>query len=570
MEYSKYQKAVFDEIVNGISNIVIEASAGSAKTTTIVKSLDFIPNDKKILFIAFNKEIVSELKEKIGERKNITICTMHSLGRDLLRQNGYSIEVEENKYQTFIRTNESVSDIISQLKPQDIGRFTHNIISLTSLCRNFMARTIKQIRAVADRYSITYTRGEDKIVKEALSWGMEHLDCIDFDDMIWLPNVKNLNPKYVKYDFIFLDEAQDANNAQIELFLRYRQKGTRMVTVGDKNQSIYNFRGVDGSTFDKLKSMPNTKSLPLSISYRCPKKVVEFAKKFSDNIEPYEKNEEGEINYKVNINDITDNSMVLCRTNAPLMFLFFNLLNSGKKAFILGNENIFGKITSFANEIEFDNLELNRKKDGFIPQLYKLLFDKKDDLCSEFNLTETQVYCGEYFRSQYDVIQSVEVLSIGLKTKQELLERIERIKELPNVGIRLSTIHKSKGLESDDVFILCPSLMPSRFAKLDWEIEEERHIQYVAFTRCKKTLNFINEADFGDFTENKNDYLERINRLEQDINKLTNRQKHIVYSLGMTDEDFADKKISSASTQVEKSEPQSIEYNTNNIRRRRR
>ena len=62
--------------------------------------------------------------------------------------------------------------------------------------------------------------------------------------------------------------------------------------------------------------------------------------------------------------------------------------------------------------------------------------------------------------------------------------------------IYLSTVHRAKGLECNNVFILCPSLMPSKLARAEWEIESEKNIVYVAWSRAKNTLNFISEQEF--------------------------------------------------------------------------
>ena len=63
-EPSKYQKAIYDFIKNGKGNLVVEAAAGSGKTTTLIKSLDFIDESKNILLVAFNRDIVAELKKE--------------------------------------------------------------------------------------------------------------------------------------------------------------------------------------------------------------------------------------------------------------------------------------------------------------------------------------------------------------------------------------------------------------------------------------------------------------------------------------------------------------------------
>ena len=50
-----------------------------------------------------------------------------------------------------------------------------------------------------------------------LDWGKTHLDTMDYTDMIWLPNVLNLKPTGLQYDYIMVDECQDMNKAEREL-----------------------------------------------------------------------------------------------------------------------------------------------------------------------------------------------------------------------------------------------------------------------------------------------------------------------------------------------------------------
>jgi type IV secretory pathway ATPase VirB11/archaellum biosynthesis ATPase len=59
--WSDYQKAIYKFIESGTGHLVVEASAGAGKTSTLIKCLDFIPEDKKVLFSAFNRDIVKEL-----------------------------------------------------------------------------------------------------------------------------------------------------------------------------------------------------------------------------------------------------------------------------------------------------------------------------------------------------------------------------------------------------------------------------------------------------------------------------------------------------------------------------
>ena len=50
---SKYQSAIFDYVEHGNGNLVVEACAGSGKSTTLIQIIKRLPSDKSILFCAF-------------------------------------------------------------------------------------------------------------------------------------------------------------------------------------------------------------------------------------------------------------------------------------------------------------------------------------------------------------------------------------------------------------------------------------------------------------------------------------------------------------------------------------
>jgi superfamily I DNA/RNA helicase len=107
------------------------------------------------------------------------------------------------------------------------------------------------------------------------------------------------------------------------------------------------------------------------------------------------------------------------------------------------------------------------------------------------DIVETQEY-----NDFLDKIECLEMLSENIETKKELIDKITNIFSDENKqGIKLSTIHKAKGLEADNVYILNKHLIPSKFAKLDWELIQEENLDYVACTRSKKKLGFIYDSD---------------------------------------------------------------------------
>ena len=55
-------------------------------------------------------------------------------------------------------------------------------------------------------------------------------------------------------------------------------------------------------------------------------------------------------------------------------------------------------------------------------------------------------------------------------------------------GVTLSTIHKSKGLEADNVYFLQPDLLPSKYAVTELALYAEKCLKFVAITRSRKNL----------------------------------------------------------------------------------
>ena len=72
-----------------------------------------------------------------------------------------------------------------------------------------------------------------------------------------------------------------------------------------------------------------------------------------------------------------------------------------------------------------------------------------------------------------------------------LTDAIEAIFSNNASGTTLATVHKAKGLEAPRVFILNPDGMPSKWARQEWQMQQERNLQYVAVTRALETLVYL-------------------------------------------------------------------------------
>lgn len=503
-EPSQYQKAIFDYIQHEKGNLVVEAAAGSGKTYTLVKALSLIPQDKRVLMTAFNKDIVKELTKKVKEFPNVEVRTLHGLGMILttrglgiggMKPEGYKYtQLIYNHWQDLSKTN------INKLSRNARKSFVENTKKLVDFGRFYLATTRSEMIELMTKYDIPCVADEVDVALKVMAIGGKNLDSIDYTDMIWMPHIYDLHLQECEYDFIMVDECQDLNVAERNLVLRCLKEGGRLIAVGDSNQCIYGFSGSDPDSFRAIQSIPNTVSMPLSISYRCPESVVKFAQNLVPSIEAKQGAEEGVILDCVSLDDVHDGDMVLCRNNAPLLQVYCKLLEQGKRAYIRGSD-VGKNLQNIVIGTHKDYLHTNLKQDGVFIRLYEDLFNSRKAIMERYGISQEDAMKHETIQAKLDMIRALEVLGADLTTTEELTKKIEDIfpKNDKGEGIMLSTVHKAKGLEADNVFIACASLMPSKSALDEWQVQQERNLMYVAYTRAKKVLGFLNEEETPDF-----------------------------------------------------------------------
>ena len=531
--WSPYQEAIFSWVEHDQGHLVVEAVAGSGKTTTLVKCLDFIDEKSKVLMSAFNTDIVNELKKKTKDRENVEVRTLHSLGLLFIKRNIPQVSAipEPFKYDSYIKNNiRELSSINTfTLRGREFYRYSDNIKKYVDFGRFYLCQTVKDLDFIEDRYGIDTIADEKEVALQVMEWGKNALETIDYVDMVWLPNVLFLKPLGLLFDFIFIDECQDMNKAERELALKCFKMGTRMMSVGDSSQMLYEFSGADPESFNTLKSLPNTKCLPLSISYRCGKNIVDFAKKIVPTIEANENAIDGQIIRNVSLDAVKDGDMILCRNNAPLVQIYNEFLKLGKKSFIRGKD-IGNNLKSIVNSTKQDVLNADCKEDGVFVRLYDDLFVSRNKLMEKFDIDADTALNSPQIQNKLDMINALEILAEGINKSEEIIEKIDEIfpKRDKKDGISLSTIHKAKGLEANNVFIACESLMPSKSAKKDWEIRQEYNLMYVAYTRAKNTLGFINEKDFEKFDTSNSNSIAVLRRIEQQVNRVLGKTTKVI------------------------------------------
>lgn len=560
---SVYQQQIFDFILNGNGNLLIEACAGSGKTKTLIEIMKLIDQDKKILYCAFNKDIVTEITKKINkkERENLDIRTIHSLGLTMLKNNLRDKQLikNEHKYKTFLRENlKELSSINTYGLGKKFGNYMENILKLTDYFRFNLCQTGFDCEQLCLKYGIELIADEIHVVLQLIDWGKSYLDEIDFVDMIWLPNALNLQPYGLKYDYVLVDECQDLSAAQRELVLKCHNISTRYVFCGDDRQSIYGFASADSESFQKIKKIPNTTLLPLSISYRCDKRIVKIANTVAQKMEANPENGDGEVVYDAVLEEVKDGDMVLCRNNAPLMKLYNDFLKMGKKCFFKGKD-IGLNLKQLVNSTHETELNRDLRKEGVFMSLYKRLFERRNEIMSREKLDIKDANECSYISDYLDQIRALEAISDGINTAEELITRIERMfSNKKEEGISLSSVHKAKGLEADNVYIACHSLMPSKHIKLPWEEKQESNLQYVAYTRAKHKLAFLNEKEFKSYTSGNT---ESLNSIEAIVNHFYGLHAH---QNTQNDRRYAEAIIKRSTTPTVPTRGKNISLNSNN------
>lgn len=497
---SPYQEKIFDFIVHGNGNAVISAKAGSGKTSTCVTAIKLIKPKNKVMFLAFNKSIAEELSQKLKDYPNVEVRTSHGLGFAIIRKNVEGeVELDEFKYRRYVKSN--ISDLTTidvTLTKNQLYNYIESICALVDFARFNLAQTAEEVKSLAVKYDVPIFFDECDVVIKVLEWGKTELNSIDYADMVWLPVELSMNARAFQKDFIFIDECQDQSLMSIELFLKCFKRGTRFIAMGDEDQCINTFCGSSEEAFQYMKDYPKTTQFDLPICYRCPKTVVELAKTLVPDIKCREDAPKGDIIEKCWTSSLQSGDMVLCRSKAPLLKVYTKLLRKGIQCYIKG-QDIGTNLKKLIEEVDIEELNTNLKSDGVFVRLYDNLFEIRNKLMESKGLDYQDATLTNYITNRYDMIKALTVLAENYTTKTELLSHIDEIFDETREGVILSTIHKAKGLEADNVYILCNSSMPSSLAKKEWEKNAEQNLIYVAYTRAKKKLGFISEEEIKPF-----------------------------------------------------------------------
>ena len=492
-----------------MQNLTVKALAGTGKTSTIVWSVESLygqmpeaiqlskqqqaimkeikqgTSPESVCFAAFNVSTRDTMEKKLSDVPNCDVTTMHSLGLSTIRaHNGKKRKYTKvNKW----KTNNLIEEIHDGVQCRVLYRkypgYVQAVKRLAQLCKYTSPESEKvskeQMLSLVAKYSVDLSNEEERIfetTQRVLELAKEKTTVVDFDDMIWLPNVLRL--PIPKYELLLVDESQDLNTCQQFLALK---AGERIAVVGDEHQAIYGFAGADTESMSTMASMLSARdgleTLPLTVTRRCGQAIVEEAKEIVPEFEAHPSTGDGEVCYEdlEYICAREGSKMILCRINAPLIREAFVLINAGVSVKVLGDD-IRGSLIGLINMLKPDNVndlvhKTHEYEDKMVRKIRKTKYSESACIAIQDKCSCLRTFCN-YADSIREVIDAI----------NELFDEEKRSM------IVLSSIHKAKGLEADNVYIIKQELLPHPLAKSPWQVKQEMNLKYVAITRAKKAL----------------------------------------------------------------------------------
>lgn len=470
---SEQQKAIFRDVCEDPSALIVQAFAGTGKTATIVEAMRGIPLGKSILYVIFANRNAREAEGKCEPRVEVRTC--HALGLAALKKAfGNKLEVDAKGDKTY-----NIS--LALLGPEDEkAELRYYFGKAMDLAKGYLCERPEQVIEVCDKHAIEFCGMDEgdfaRKVLEGLELSARQYMRVEFSDMIWLP-IK-LGVTIPQFDYVFPDEAQDLSPARIELVLRAIKPGGKLCAVGDEWQAIFGFTGADAHAMQTLKERTGAHVLPLHTTYRCGKAIVEMAKAYVPEYTAWEGNCDGVVAERTlqqllappEKGGAAPGDFVISRVNAPLVSMCLALIKEGRKASVLGKD--LGKNLSYM---------IKRSKAESVGGFLAWLDDWKNTECER--LTARNKPC-EHITDKYDCMIAI---CEGRKTLDDVRAHIEDMFSDDDEGAKVvfTTAHKSKGLERDRCWILTYTYKCKG--------EQEDNIMYVSITRARNELYLVSK-----------------------------------------------------------------------------
>lgn len=479
-------------IINAKGNLCINAIAGSGKTTTILQYAANRPVDAKILYIAYNKSVKTEAQHKCKKMglSNVRVETAHSLAyKHIIRNGNYS--VNKRGYKTFDLTQ--ILELRATGDPFVNFLLANHIAKLANYFCNSIALKVQDLdysTTLTDKKAKTFVKNHYQLIERGTREFLAKMENreIECTHDFYLKKFQLTNP-VLNFDYILFDEGQDASPAMLDIFLK--QKAAKII-VGDIHQQIYAWRFAVNS----LNQVPFP-NYNLTTSFRFPPAIANLAnrilswKKYIDEkhipllIKGVGKTTDTKIRSKA----------IIARTNLGLLLKAIEYVVESKKAekiYFEGNINSYTYAENGTSLYDVLNLYLGKRnliKDSLIKTMHSI-----EQLENYIENTE-DVQLAMMVRIVQEYGQKIPVILKEIKEKHISTDDKE------TAEVIFSTVHRSKGMEYDAVYLVNDFISEEKIKKLSKnflkenyiKINEEINLLYVAITRTKNHL-FIPET----------------------------------------------------------------------------
>lgn len=573
---STYQQDILDFFLNNPqSNMLVNALAGSGKSTTACMLSEHSKTSD--LYIAFNASVVEEFKKKIKNPKT-KVMTMHSLAYSIML---YNVEQESKnsgeKPKGFGSQRSKRTVNLDNFKPHKIldeeitkhyGRYIEfakrvflkdNYVNLYNLCRLTLTdmSSNKDVSRLIDDHVLFLYYGDEgysapdiseitstlKILDTKSRQQFETQGVIDFTDMLWITfnKLKYDNwevPYWALYTNIYCDEVQDFSNIQLN-FLKFikRTKG-RYVFIGDFHQAIYNFAGANAQAFNQIPKMfAPVETFDLPICYRCAKShLSRVNREYGIPILPCDDAPMGFVK-TIDKNKISEyakaGDMVISRKNKWIAEVVLDLARNGTPIFIedkdmvaaIKRQILSSKCTSVGTLEKF----LQKVISNYNKKLFEIVSKNVREGGHEEERLEAVAETNSKIDNTSFLLEILEgylenhASSDSISKFSNFIDKLLNTTPSPNC-VRLCSIHKAKGLEATNVFVLNEAKINYDFRNSKEQNIQEKNLSYIATTRAKEGLYLVKEPS-KTTTTRKTDYLLSDNYLLPDNDVLKKREQ---------------------------------------------
>ena len=267
--------------------LFVLAGAGSGKTRVITEKIAYMITQAgykphHIAAITFTNKAAKEMQERVSARlgreqtRGLTVCTFHSLGMRILREEAQHIGYKKNF--SILDASDSariISELLGSSGREAVFKAQHQI----SLWKNNLQTPEAAFQAADDDWAKQIAQ-----VYAAYQTTLAHYQAVDFDDLIRLPTLLLQQNSEVRLkwqqrlQYLLIDECQDTNACQYALMRVLVGLEGRFTAVGDDDQSIYAWRGANMENLRRLQEdYPQIKIIKLEQNYRSTARILKVA-----------------------------------------------------------------------------------------------------------------------------------------------------------------------------------------------------------------------------------------------------------------------------------------------------